>query len=43
VIAVLEKGDRIGLPQMLGFQEQAKAAILGGAPEAMDYLKAENP
>jgi hypothetical protein len=35
-IAKLEKGDCIGLPQMLGFQEQAKAAILGGAPEKMD-------
>jgi hypothetical protein len=42
-IAILEKGDHIGLPQMLGFQEQAKAAILGGVPEAMDYRKAQNP
>jgi hypothetical protein len=42
-IAKLEKVDRIGLPQMLGFQEQAKKAILGRAPEKTDYRKAENP
>jgi hypothetical protein len=42
-IAKLEKADRIGLPQMLGFQKQAKKAILGGPPERTDYRKAENP
>ena len=42
-IAKLEKADHIGLPQMLGFQKQAKKAILGRPPERMDYRKAENP
>jgi predicted flap endonuclease-1-like 5' DNA nuclease len=42
-ISKLEKVDRIGLPQMLGFQEQAKKAILGRPPEKTDYRKAENP
>jgi hypothetical protein len=42
-IAKLEKGDCIGLPQMLVFQERAKAAILGGPSGKMNYMKAENP
>ncbi len=42
-IAKLDKGNGIGLPQILGFQEQAKAAILGGPPEKMDNRKAKNP
>jgi hypothetical protein len=42
-ITKLEKVDRIGLPQMLGFQMQAKKAILGRPPEKTDYRKAENP
>jgi hypothetical protein len=41
--AKLEKVDRIRLPQILGFQEQAKKAMLGRPPEKTDYRKAENP
>jgi hypothetical protein len=37
-IAKLAKNCRIGLPQMLGFQAQAKKAILGRPPEKMDHI-----
>ena len=43
VISKLGKGECISLQQMLGFQQQAKAAILGYPPEPTDYQKAENP
>ena len=42
-ISKLEKGKYIGLQRMLGFQQQAKVAILGDPPEPLDYRKAENP
>jgi hypothetical protein len=42
-IAQLDKGDCIGLQQMLGFQQQAKSVILGRPPEKTGYRKADNP